>query len=62
MPANTSPFSIAAYRHYWLARLCTQIAHQGMVVIIGWQVYDVARQTMLPREAALQLEIGRAHV
>lgn len=50
-----SPFSIPAYRHYWLARFCSTIALNGMVVIIGWQVYDVARRTMAPREAAVQL-------
>jgi MFS family permease len=55
MVRSTSPFSIPAYRHYWLARLCSQVGHQAMVVIIGWQVYDVARRTMQPREAALQL-------
>ncbi len=55
MPSRTSPFSVPAYRHYWAARLCSTIALNGMVVIIGWQVYDVARRTMAPREAAMQL-------
>jgi len=55
MAARVSPFSIPAYRHYWLARLCSMIALDGMVVIIGWQVYDVARRSMAPREAAVQL-------
>lgn len=55
MATRESPFSIPAYRHYWLARFSSTIALNGMVVIIGWQVYDVARRTMAPREAALQL-------
>lgn len=55
MASGPSPFSIPDYRHYWLARFCSTIALNGMVVIIGWQVYDVARETMAPREAALQL-------
>ena len=55
MATRESPFSIPAYRHYWLARFTSTIALNGMVVIIGWQVYDVARRTMAPREAALQL-------
>ena len=55
MANRTSPFSIPAYRYYWLARFCSTIALNGMVVIIGWQVYDVARRTMEPREAAVQL-------
>ena len=55
MAVRVSPFSIPAYRHYWLARFSSTIALNGMVVIIGWQVYDVARRTMAPREAAMQL-------
>lgn len=49
------PFSIPAYRTYWCARLATTLAQNAMVVIIGWQVYDIARRTMAPKEAALQL-------
>jgi MFS family permease len=55
MAKTQHPLSIPAYRRYWLARFSSTIAINGMVVIIGWQVYDVARRTMLPREAALQL-------
>ncbi|ATE64517.1 MFS transporter [Rhizorhabdus dicambivorans] len=55
MARSPSPFSIPAYRYYWLARFSSTIALNGMVVVIGWQVYDVARRTMPPREAALQL-------
>lgn len=55
MAIAQSPFSIPAYRHYWLARFCSTIALNSMVVIIGWQVYDVARRTMSLREAAVQL-------
>ncbi|KKC23833.1 MFS transporter [Sphingomonas sp. SRS2] len=55
MAARESPFSIPAYRHYWLARFSSTIALNSMVVIIGWQVYDIARRTMAPREAAVQL-------
>jgi len=49
------PFSFPSYRYYWLARFSSTLALNGMVVVIGWQVYDVARRTMPPREAALQL-------
>ena len=49
------PLSISAYRHYWGARLCSTMALNAMGVVIGWQVYDVARRTMGPREAAVQL-------
>ncbi len=50
-----SPFSIPAFRYYWLGRFASTIAQNGMVVIIGWQAYDIARRTMAPHEAALQL-------
>ncbi len=50
-----SPFAIADFRYYWMARLSSTLAQNGMVVVIGWQVYDIARRTMKPGEAALQL-------
>jgi MFS family permease len=49
------PFKIAAFRAYWLSRLMTTIAQMAMVIIIGWQVYDIARQTMGLKAAAFQL-------
>jgi len=55
MVQPVSPLSIAAFRNYWFARFFSTIALNGMVVIIGWQVYDVARRTMAPREAAVYL-------
>lgn len=50
-----SPFAIADYRFYWVARLASTIAQMSMVIVIGWQVYDTARLTMSTKEAALQL-------
>ena len=50
-----SPFAIADYRFYWVARLASTIAQMSMVIVIGWQVYDIARATMSIREAAFQL-------
>ena len=47
-----SPFSFANYRAFWLARFCTTIGGMMLVVIIGWQVYDLARATMDPKAAA----------
>ena len=53
----TSPLQIPDFRLYWLARFSAVIATMGMVVIIGYQVYDVARvdYAMSIREASLQL-------
>lgn len=51
------PFSIPAFRAYWLSRFMAVIATMSMVVIIGWQVYDIARSDygMSPKTAAFQL-------
>ena len=56
MPAEPrSPFAIHNFRAYWLARFSTTLAQMAMVIVIGWQVYDIARQTMSVRDAAFQL-------
>jgi MFS family permease len=49
------PFRIPAFRAYWASRLLTTIAQMGMVIVIGWQVYGIARQTMGLKGAAFQL-------
>lgn len=52
-----SPLSIGDFRLYWVARFAAVLATMGMVVILGYQVYDVARADygMSIREASLQL-------
>ncbi|HKT14265.1 MAG TPA: MFS transporter [Allosphingosinicella sp.] len=52
-----SPFSVRDFRFYWTARLAATIGQIAMVVVIGWQVYDIARLTMSLKGAALQLGI-----
>lgn len=39
----TSPFQIPDYRRFWVARLFSVVATSGMVVVLGYQLYDVAR-------------------
>lgn len=53
----TSPLAIRDFQLYWVARFCAVLATMGMVVIIGYQVYDVARADygMSIREASFQL-------
>jgi MFS family permease len=51
------PLRIPAFRAYWMARLSNTIAQMAMVIVIGWQVYDIARHTMGLKEAALRLGI-----
>lgn len=52
---SVHPFAIHNYRAYWIARFASTLASLSMVVVIGWQVYDIARQTMGVRQAAFQL-------
>jgi MFS family permease len=49
------PLSIPDFRFYWTARLASTVAQMSMVIVIGWQVYDIARRTMNQQDAALQL-------
>lgn len=57
MAAPPSPLSFRDYRLFWIARFSAVLAQVGMVVIIGWQVYDIARTDygMDPKAAAFQL-------
>ena len=50
-----APLRIPDFRAFWLARLTTTIGQMAMVIVIGWQVYDIARETMDIRDAAFQL-------
>ena len=51
------PLRIARFRYFWLARLTWTIGSLAMVIVIGWQVYDIARHTMGLKEAAFRLGI-----
>lgn len=53
----TSPLQIADYRRFWLARFLAVFATLSMVVLIGYQTYDVARADygMSVRDAAFML-------
>jgi len=49
------PLRITRFRNFWLARLTWTIGSLAMVIVIGWQVYDIARHTMGLKEAAFRL-------
>lgn len=49
------PFAIANFRAYWVARFAATLGQMAMVIVIGWQVYDIARETMTIKESAFQL-------
>lgn len=55
MDTAPHPFTFRDFRFYWIARFTSTIAQLSMVIVIGWQVYDIARRTMDVHDAALQL-------
>lgn len=54
---NKSPLAYRDFRLFWIARFSAVFATMAMVVVIGWQVYDIARSDygMTPKQAAFQL-------
>lgn len=55
MDAPGHPFRYHDFRYFWAARICAMLAHSGLVVTLGWAVYDEARLSMDIRAAALRL-------
>ncbi len=52
---RVNPFAISNFRAFFAARLAANIASAMLVIVIGWQVYDLARATMGTRDAAFLL-------
>jgi MFS family permease len=54
---SQSPLAYSDYRLFWIARFAAVMATMAMVVVIGWQTYDLARTDygMTPKDAAFQL-------
>ena len=50
-----SPFAWPAFRAFFVAKLGSTLAQTMMVLVIAWQVYDIARQTMTMKEASFLL-------
>ena len=49
---QTHPFRIANFRAYWLSRLSMTLAQYSMLLIVGWQTYNIARDDGLGVAAA----------
>lgn len=49
------PFTFPNFRAYWLSRLIGTVAISGLAIIVGWQVYGIARETMSIKEATFLL-------
>ena len=50
-----APLRIPDFRAFVTARLASTMAQMALVIVIGWQVYDIARETMGVNAAALRL-------
>lgn len=55
MAKAAHPLSIPNFRAYWAARLTMTVAITAMAIIIGWQTYGIARETMSIRGASFML-------
>jgi MFS family permease len=57
VPEPTSPLQIPDYRRFWLARFFAVFATMSMVVLLGYQLYEVARDDygMSVAQASFQL-------
>ncbi len=53
--SHPHPLTFHNFRAYWLARFTMTIAQNAMIIVIGWQTYTIARETMSPSAAAAQL-------
>src|SRR5690606_33602892 len=40
------PFTIPNYRYLWFSRLAAMFALYAMMLILGWQAYNLAREDM----------------
>ena len=54
-PKPPHPFRIANFRAYWAARLAMTLAQNGMIIVIGWQTYSIAKPLYGQAGAAAQL-------
>ncbi|MES2754781.1 MAG: MFS transporter [Pseudomonadota bacterium] len=55
MTAAPHPFTIPNFRAYWVSRFTGTVALSALAIVIGWQVYSLARVTMDIKEAAFLL-------
>jgi MFS family permease len=51
----THPLQIGAFRAYLVVRFCSILSSTGMALIVAWQAYNIARETMTPAASAAQL-------
>ncbi|HCW59641.1 MULTISPECIES: MFS transporter [Sphingobium] len=49
------PLRFPDFRAYLVGRLCAVLAQYGMMIVLGWQAYNIARETMTTAGASAQL-------
>lgn len=49
------PLTIPDFRAYFIARFATMLAGTALILVIGWQVYGIARESLSIRESAFLL-------
>ncbi|MEJ7934625.1 MFS transporter [Sphingobium sp. AN558] len=55
LPPASHPLSYGNFRAYLVGRLAAVLAQYSMMIVLGWQAYNVARETMDTSGAAAQL-------
>jgi MFS family permease len=56
--APRHPLQIFDYRLFWLSRFAAVLATTGMLVVLGWQVYDLARGAYGMSRSAAAFQLG----
>ena len=51
------PLTIANFRSYWIVRFTSMLALYSMMLIVGWQAYNIARETMSIEASAARLAL-----
>ena len=55
VPPPRHPLRFAYFRAYLAGRLTTVLAQYAMMIVLGWQAYNIARETMTTAGASAQL-------
>lgn len=55
VPSPRHPLHFANFRAYLVGRLCAVLAQYGMMIVLAWQAYNIARETMTTAGASAQL-------
>lgn len=45
-PEGPHPFTIANFRYLWAARFGSMLSYYALILIVGWQAYNIAREDM----------------